>query len=225
MSASAFGSRQGSVARSHGYQPSIGGFPTSAGVPGSIHGAAAPRHSSLERRTSRITSASPLFGRSQLPHRYSSLEISSAAGEVVSESGLDLQHMDSQMREDFEIFGPGAIVDTQTAAQSQWVRATLTREAGNFLAFVKNEIDTRALRLLDEAVEEAEEGDERRRRTSISFEELLPPKEHSTIVGAQALLHLLTLATTGQLNVQQAVGFGPIELSVPEEVTAGIPEE
>src|SRR4051812_28652399 len=42
--------------------------------------------------------------------------------------------------EDFEMFGPAAAVDTQTAGTSQWVRQALDTESNNFFEYLKNSI-------------------------------------------------------------------------------------
>ena len=131
------------------------------------------------------------------------------------------QDPDPQALADFELYGPAAAVDTQTAAESQWIRAALTREAGNFLSFVKNEIDTRASAAQHVDAEAEDNGNilSEPAVPSVSFDALLPPAQHSKIVGAQALLHVLALATAGQLNVVQAEAFGTIKLSVPDSTT------
>ena len=113
-----------------------------------------------------------------------------------------LDTLDPEMAAEFERFGPAAFVDTQTAAQSQWIRDTLDRENDNFLEFVSNAVASRndELGLDDEGVE---------------FGILLPPEENTHIVAAQGLLHVLTLGTRSLLQVRQDTGYGPIRLQVP----------
>ena len=204
-------SHQGSLARGRGFQSSIGGFSTSVGDPGSLPGMGGPHPGSLDRRASRITSTSPLVGRGQ--HRYSSLELP-VHGDDPIHPGDDRPISDPQALEDFELYGPGAAVNTQTAVDSQWVKAALTREASNFLEFVRAEIIARA-----PLVEQDEDELSSEAKTSVTFEELLPPGQHSKLVGAQGFHHVLTLATVGKLDVKQIIeseteGFGPIELAV-----------
>ena len=132
--------------------------------------------------------------------------------------GDDRAASDSQALEDFELYGPGAGIATQTAAESQWVKKALTQEASNFLEFVKAEIESRKPPFQDDEAELSNEN-----KTSVLFEELLPPTQHSKTVGAQGFYHMLALATAGQLNVKQQneddfEGFGPIRL----EVVSGI---
>ena len=200
-------SRQASLIRGRGFQSSIGDFPTSAGAPsGSIGG---PHSIAHEHRASRVTSASPL--RSRGNQRYSSIELPThdEADSIPSEAIPDPQAL-----ENFELYGPGAGVATQTAAGSQWVKSALTHEADNFLDFVKAEIKARKSPLQDES------GLSIKVETAILFEDLLPPLQHSKTVGAQGFYHVLALATAGQLDVKQHneaefEGFGPISLRVP----------
>ncbi len=195
-----------------GFDSSIGRLPSSAGGrSGSLGG---PRPSSVDRRASRITSASPLGHRGQ--QRHSSIELPAQEDTNIT-FGDDRNITDPQALEDFEFFGPGAGVATQTAADSQWVRNALTQEANNFLEFVKTEIDAR------QAPQQGEEGSSDENRPSVLFEELLPPAQHSKTVGAQGFYHLLALATGGRLNVTQLnedelEGFGPIRLELPASV-------
>ncbi|KAL8684850.1 MAG: hypothetical protein Q9218_008106, partial [Villophora microphyllina] len=191
-------SRQGSLAL--GFDSSIGGggFTTTiAGRPSSLPLPAG----SLDRRASRrMTSASPLTGRGPAQEHHSDLDIPGfddndfLGGPSISIAGDN----------DFQLYGPAAGVDTQTAAQSQWVRATLDAESNNFLEFIKAEVSRRA------AEEEMEA------RGSVFFEELLPPGRNSKIVAAQGLLHALTLATKGLIGVVQGRHYGGIEMRVVE---------
>ena len=211
MTASLQGSRQSSVMRGRIHSSSAGGLPNSRGPPGSIRGISAPRHSSIDRRVSRLTSASPLTGRGR--PQYSSLEFS--AGDDFNLHSADSGPVEAHAYEEFELFGPGAAVDTQTAAQSQWMHAALTQEAGNFLSFVKNEIDSLQPRIPENDSDGNEPAAPSDARTSIKLDQLLPPTQHTKIVGAQALLHVLSLATAGQLCVNQEEAFGSIDLSLP----------
>ncbi|EXJ80249.1 hypothetical protein A1O1_08391 [Capronia coronata CBS 617.96] len=159
--------------------------------------------SAFGRRGSRFTSASPLLGKGPALSRHGSQE----AGEALRLSSIedDFADLDAQLGADvdvdFELYGPSANVDTQTAAQSQWIAETLENEAHNFLTFVNTKIQTLA-----------EEDDER--DDMVTFNELLPPTQNSQIVGAQALLHVLALATKGLLEVSQAEPFAEIEIAV-----------
>ena len=95
------------------------------------------------------------------------------------------------------------------------MRATLDTESNNFLEFVKTEITKKP-------VPAVEDEDELARETTpakeIFFEELLPPARHTKIVAAQALHHVLALASKGLIGVRQDVDYGPIALGVAEGV-------
>ena len=204
---SAIGSRQDSVVHGRGFAGSIGGFPTSAGAPSSLPPVGAGP-GSVGRRTSRIPSASPLVARGR--QRYSSLEIPPGEDDDELLGGRNIS--DDQVLEDFQLYGPAAAVDTQTAGQSQWMRATLNQEANNFLDFVKAAITTLPAEASDDEDELSRDGPS---KSSVPFERLLPPGQHSRIVAAQALHHLLALATKGLITVRQDSSYGSIDLSLP----------
>ncbi|KAL8832062.1 MAG: hypothetical protein Q9170_005029 [Blastenia crenularia] len=201
-SASLQGSRQGSIAQGHGFASSIGGFATSGGRPSSLPPIAGA--GSMDRRASRITSASPLVGRG--PELFSDLEIPQ-----FDDNDLLGGPSTSVAGDDFQIYGPAAGVDTQTAEQSQWLRTTLDTESNNFLEFIKAGISSRAV-----AAQEAEDELSAIIPTpnSIFFEDLLPPTQNSKIVAAQALHHVLALATKTLIKVDQQDHYGPIELGL-----------
>ncbi|KAL8790618.1 MAG: hypothetical protein Q9213_000465 [Squamulea squamosa] len=201
-SASARDSRQGSIGRGQAFGSSIGGFGTSGGRPSSLPNIGGL--GSMDRRASRMTSASPLVGRG--PQRYSDLEIA-----PFDENELLGGPSTSVAGDDFQIHGPAAGVDTQTAATSQWMRAALDAESNNFLEFVKTELTGRAAQA-DEANDELSGGVTA--PNSVLFEELLPPAANTQIVAAQALLHVLALATKSMLKVEQKEDYGPIGLGL-----------
>ena len=149
----------------------------------------------LERRASRVGgSASPLVGRSTGafptgddfggPYEFE------GAGQVdAGGAGLAIDEQDSE----FQLFGPAAGVSTQTAEGSQWVRGAMNKESSNFLEFVKAEVGRRL-------VGEDEDGE---RGNMMLFRDLLPPREHSRVVAAQAFLHVLVLASRRLVDVRQ----------------------
>lgn len=186
----------------------MGGFPTSAGGPSPaprVEGGPTGAHS---RRGSRMTSASPLLGRGQ--ERLSSLELPRQGDETDFLGGhfVSDDHGDS---DGFELYGPGAATDFQTAASSPWMKATLDQESSNFLEFVKAQIGDGPPP--DDDDEEQREGGISRKKT-VKFEDLLPPRQHVKMVAAQALHHVLALATRNLLDIQQTEGYGPIVLSL-----------
>lgn len=205
VSGSALGSRTGSVARGLGFPSSVGGFSVSGGRPSSVVAGRAGPPSSLDRRASRITSASPLLGRGLA--RYSSLDLPHEDDEQLIGGRVS----SPRANDDFELFGPAAGVSTQTAAESQWIRATLDHESNNFLEFVKAEI---AVRITGTEEDRENTGI----RKSVLFDELLPPAQHTKIVAAQAFHHVLALATKGLINVEQDQDYGTISLALSEGI-------
>ena len=95
------------------------------------------------------------------------------------------------------------------------MRATLNQEAHNFLDFVKAEITNLVANASDDEDELSGNGIS---KSSVSFERLLPPTQHSKIVAAQALHHLLALATKSLILVHQETPYGSIDLSLPAGV-------
>ena len=89
------------------------------------------------------------------------------------------------------------------------MRAALDQESTNFLDFVRAEL----------AVEVSDDGElaEEQEVKSVAFHDLLPPREHTKVVAAQAFLHVLVLAGKGLMSVRQEVGYGPIRM----EISAG----
>lgn len=154
----------------------------------------------LSRRGSRLTSASPLMGRGAVCGDTDDPQFAGSLGDI------DMDGLDN-----FELFGPAAEVDTQTAAQSQWQRAALDGESMHFLEFVQAGIEE-----ADQARDAAAAGDEGTEEIqgSITFDTLLNPDSHRRIVAAQALLHVLALGTKNLLAVKQHEAFGPIEMRV-----------
>ena len=155
-----------------------------------------------------MPSASPLIGRGSV--RYSSLELPIAADDHELLGGRRIS--ESQALDEFQLYGPGAAVDTQTAADSQWVRSTLNQEASNFLAFVEAKITEIPI---PEDEEEDELAGQAQPKVSVAFEEMLPPQENTKIVAAQALYHVLALATKGLINVEQSPADSQIDISLP----------
>ena len=158
-----------------------------------------------------MPSASPLDNRGR--GRYSSLELPPHEDDDEL-LGLPLNSGD-QALDDFQLYGSAAAVDTQIAAQSQRVAATLNQEARNFLEFVKTEISAIPAPTNEDEDELSGDGQS---RTSVQFEQLLPPAQHTRVVASQALHHILALATKSLINVKQMEAFGPIDLSLPPNV-------
>jgi meiotic recombination protein REC8 len=160
-----------------------------------------------------MRSASPLIGRGsnipgELDHFSSQVDDmvmygrsdndiqSEVAGSKRGESGV------SRSQAEFEIFGPAAQVDTQTAASSQWIKDALDRESGNFFEYVRNTISEKmGDELGEDDLDELVEG----QKKFVTFEELFDPKQNSAMVAAQAFYHVLSLATKHRVWVEQDV--------------------
>ncbi len=161
----------------------------------------------LSRRRSRLTSASPLHSKAP---RLPSLAIEDDPTGAFEEGmlpGGDYPGLEGEMivDDDFELYGPSAAVDTQTAAQSQWLKNTLENEAYNFLNFLETQIGERGMEVEDEDGQTI---------TSITLDELLQPANNTKVVGAQAMLHVLALTTKGLILVEQKEAFGDIVMRV-----------
>lgn len=234
--ASARPSRQGSITSAH-RAPSI---TTPAGI--------APSVTSFDRRASRLHSASPHVGRhGSVASEVLNVGGSSSAGGVgdtgmllgLPSGGPEEAEEDSALR-DFQLFGPtaeaGEPLVTAAQRESQATTASIDRESGNFLNFVREAVEVKKQRMgeveggVGEEEEEEEEGAEEGRGEAhdvqVSFEHLLPTEQHSKVVAAQAFLHVLALANRGLLSASQEVGrdegswWKPIMLGVTDGVFA-----
>jgi meiotic recombination protein REC8 len=203
--------------------------PFGSGLPGGLSSSVRGKGAGIEfgppsaftgRRGSRLTSASPLLGRGGTVLRYSSLELPEqpklASGEggadVFDDGGMQLGDDDLVDDPEFQLYGPAAAVDTQTAAQSQWVAAALDTEAHNFLAFLRAEIKAKIVDAERAGGQLDDDDDVDVER--VTFEGLLPPGQHSKVVAAQGLLHVLSLATKGLIEVRQEEAFEAIEIGI-----------
>ncbi|GAB7352568.1 hypothetical protein MBLNU459_g2952t1 [Dothideomycetes sp. NU459] len=181
--------------------------------------------SSLRGRASRFVSASPLMGYGQARNVSKSLDNyqipidddceglsdeAQAEFEVVDPSGPRISRHD----EDFELFGAAAAVDTQTAGAPSWVRQALDSESANFLSFVRAGIEESDNARDENSHDETGDGVDILQKGSMLFETLLPHSENSRVVAAQAMLHVLTLATKNLLRVTQMEHFEAISLQV-----------
>ena len=160
-----------------------------------------------------MRSASPLIGRgSNIPGELE--HFSSQVDDMVmyGRSDNDIQSEVARSKRgesgvsgsqaEFDIFGPAAQVDTQTAASSQWIKDALDRESGNFFEYVRNTISEKTGdELLGDDVDELVEGPKK----FVTFEELFNPKQNSAMVAAQAFYHVLSLATKHRVWVEQDV--------------------
>lgn len=161
----------------------------------------------LGRTSSRMVSASPSRGRGADPltQHPMGMDLGTPLRDK-SQGGHEQDDRQSanvglDANEQFEVFGPAAVVATQQANHPGWVRQALDTQSINFLSFVQTSIDDAEEHVADH-------------RGSILFEDLLVPAENSAIVAAQGLLHVLTLATKNLLSASQDTAFGSIDLCV-----------
>lgn len=182
----------------------------------------------------RMRSASPLVSRgSNIPGELE--QFSSQLNEMVmygrsgndiesevvrSKRGESLARGVSSSQAEFEIFGPAAQVDTQTAGNSQWVKDALDRESGNFFQYVCNTISEKIGDELGGDDLDELSGDEGAGEKFVTFEELFDPKQNSAMVAAQAFYHVLSLATKARIWAEQELDeekiepFGEIRIGV-----------
>jgi len=193
---------------------------SSAGGPG--RGLELGPTSAFSGRASRLTTASPLQGRGQpipLSQRISIIStpdrrrpaISSGLGEDDDIIGGELPLLEAESQ-DFQRYGPAAAVDTQIAAQSQWIAAALDSESRNFLDFVDAQMQA-----MEPMIREQPQDGGSGPRQAVTFEDLLPSTQHTRMVAAQAFLHVLTLASKNLVVVRQLEGFGDIEIAIAVE--------
>ncbi|EEH48609.2 uncharacterized protein PADG_04688 [Paracoccidioides brasiliensis Pb18] len=229
ITASIRGSQPGSSVHSRQFLLSVGGY-SSIGGPRSIASGGVPDGSAVGgssavfgRRMGRMTSASPLAGRGiarpgmsdvpmpddeefDLSNLDSNLVLDHSVVEEGGGSPLGLRR--SQHHGSFELFGPTAAVDTQTAAETQWPAATLDQESVNFLDFVRAKIMEESEKAkADTAIAAADGHRDDADVVEITFSSLLPPTDNSHVVATQAFLHTLMLATRGALCVRQEEGI------------------
>jgi hypothetical protein len=108
-------------------------------------------------------------------------------------------------------------IDTQMANDSQYLLSTIQQESYNFLEYVSNDSTCTDLRYTRERIfhkhsDELSQDDDAAEE-SITFGDLVPRQTNDRFVAAQALSHVLLLASRGALKVSQGNAYGPIVLS------------
>jgi hypothetical protein len=182
-----------------------------------------------------LTSASPLIGRGsnipgELDHFSDQLDDemvmygrsdNEESGVARSKRGESLGRGVGSNQAEFEIFGPAAQVDTQTAANSQWVKDALDRESVNFFEYVRNTISEKAGdELGDDDLDQLGSDEVGAKDKFVTFDELFDRKKNSVMVAAQAFYHVLSLATKARVWVEQDLDevewepFGEIRIGV-----------
>lgn len=188
-------------------------------ISASKHGSSAvPRSRRLgmpssDRPGSRMVSASPLHGRGQ-PLGLEVLQSLESDGDFAL--GGD----------DFGGYGPGPSsppTAVPSPAKSTFhVNEVVSAEGGNFLDFVTRAIvqkrdDAQAALDPMAGVQEAEDV---AAVDTITFEELLPPRQSGRMIACQGIMMVLSLATKDMLDAQQKEDFGDIELKLTEKAKA-----
>ncbi|CZR51478.1 related to meiotic cohesin rec8 [Phialocephala subalpina] len=217
-------------------------YPSSAmpwNVSASLHSHQRAASSSIPGRlgSRRLTSASPLIGRgSALPGDLQLDDLDMGVGmgddDVMVMYGRSDRSSSQQLPsfaamgfgiksssvagvnpDEFEVFGAAAAVDTQTAADSQWLRSALDTESNNFLEYVKNTIDEKGDDELSQDEDDLDQigGAGVKGGKSITFEELFDPEKNTCMVAAQAFYHVLSLATKKRAWVEQDCGMDGME--------------
>ncbi|KAM5443217.1 R8 protein [Microsporum ferrugineum] len=167
-----------------------GGMFSSIGGPRSVVSPGPDGLPNAAFRRGRLRSASPLAGRGgmvniQLP--------SDQDFDMDTFSGIDAVHCGDEDGQ------PEEQPDQERWIQKpNWQSSSLDQETINFYEYLKIRIEE------DPEVGGANPG--------VSFASLLPPKSSSRVVATQALLHVLTLATNGALQVQQDIANDPVSV-------------
>ncbi|RKF59241.1 putative rad21 rec8 n terminal domain-containing protein [Erysiphe neolycopersici] len=203
--------------------------PSSGMMPWNISASAHSRPgSSMQRLGSRLTPASPLFGRGGSTHpidleglleNQNDVDIydlnakkDQHAYRFLSDDGDDRvadinfpsqpwQSLHGDMKtNEFGIFGPAAGVDSQTAATSQWVREALDRESINFFDFLRS---TLVSEINCGLIDNTEEIGVSKNQKCITFSKLIEPEKNNFIVAAQAFYHVLNLGNKHVIVVKQ----------------------
>ncbi|OHE99756.1 hypothetical protein CORC01_04892 [Colletotrichum orchidophilum] len=105
----------------------------------------------------------------------------------------------------------GILIDAQEEGgdDSQWMRSMLDSASGEFLQWTEEEA---------KKMGQIKEGDPKKGRRWVEFEELIEPTKQNHIVAAQAFYHILSLATKDAIAVEQHVAglqpFGRIRIGV-----------
>ncbi|THC97096.1 hypothetical protein EYZ11_003414 [Aspergillus tanneri] len=162
-----------------------------------------PESAALGGIRSRLTSASPLAGRS-FP-----LDMEGMAG-IIDEDleGFDLSHYLQNEHDANNIAGAGRNGDTEEAAtnnrlalRDRVLKSSLDQDSMNFLEFLMKKTENRMVSngTADTDAEAHQASDSK----LVSFSTLLPREKTSRAVATHGLMHILALVTKGLLSVHQ----------------------
>ncbi|KAJ4386452.1 R8 protein [Gnomoniopsis smithogilvyi] len=170
------------------------------------------RHSSVEVGRNAVD-GSPLVGRGSILQQ-SNVKFSDDVAPAFGSDGFAPLQYDGAAHDlsSFTDFGATADISTQEANTSQIVREALDRDGRNFLGFVENV-----------AVQRGEDDKRSASLRWVEFDGLFEDPDKTKAVVAQAFLHVLTLATKGQVKVKQAglkenEPFGEIHVGITNAV-------
>lgn len=150
------------------------------------------RHSSVEVGRNAV-GTSPLIGRGSILQQ-ANVKFSDDGAPAFGSDGFAPLQYDGAAHDlsSFADFGAAAGVSTQEANTSQFLREALDREGRNFLGFVEGV-----------AVQRGDEDEHGANFWWVQFDGLFEEQDKTKTVVAQAFLHVLTLATKGQIKVKQ----------------------
>lgn len=150
------------------------------------------RHSSVEVGRNAV-GTSPLVSRGSILQQ-ANVKFSDDGAPAFGSDGFGPLQFDGAAHDlsSFADFGAAAGVSTQEANTSQFMRDALDREGRNFLGFVEGV-----------AVQRGEEDEHSANLRWVQFDGLFEEQDKTKAVVAQAFLHVLTLATKGQIKVKQ----------------------
>lgn len=175
------------------------------------------RHSSVEVGRNAVE-GSPQIGRGSILH--SNVKYSDDGAPAFGSDGFaPLQYDGAADVSSFDDFGAAAGVSTQEANTSQFMREALDREGRNFLGFVEGV-----------AAQRGEEDAENVALRWVEFDGLFEEQDKTRAVVAQAFLHILALATKGQVKVKQEglekyEPFGEIRVGITATAAAAAVHE
>lgn len=150
------------------------------------------RHSSVEVGRNAVN-GSPLVGRGSVIQQ-SNVKFSDDGAPAFGSDGFAPLQYDGAAEDlsSFAEFGAAAGVSTQEANTSHFMREALGREGRNFLGFVESV-----------AVKRGEDDERSASLRWVEFDGLFEKQDKTKAVVAQAFLHVLTLATKGEVKVKQ----------------------
>lgn len=150
------------------------------------------RHSSVEVGRNAVE-GSPLVGRGSIL-QHANVKFSDDGAPAFGSDGFGPLQYDGAAHDlsSFADYRAAADVSTQEANTSQFMREALDREGRNFLGFVEGV-----------ALQRGDKDEQRENLRWVEFNALFEDQDKTKTVVAQAFLHVLTLATKGQIKVKQ----------------------